>query len=144
MSHINTKCQNITIKLILDYFYFKQEIRTSYLHGCLGSPPVYIGGVNVAHLFSFLCYVFCFVCHLLVYPMLPVSLDQSIQNYLSLRFSLKFTFQIFKLYSWFNVNSQYNLLLTKLLKVTDKCCYTYIRPMLSYHQHLDAWFPRVQ
>ena len=65
MTSINTKCQNITIKLILDfelidfYFYFKQEIGTSYLHGNLGSPPVYIGGVNVAHLFSFLCCVFC-------------------------------------------------------------------------------------
>ena len=78
MAHINTKCQNITINLFLDfelidfYFYFKQEIGTSYFHGNLGSPPVYTGGVNVAHLFSFLCCVFC---HLLVYPMLPVSLD---------------------------------------------------------------------
>jgi len=42
----------------------------------LGSPPVF-GGVYVAHLLSFMCCVFCFVCIILylVCPMLPVSLD---------------------------------------------------------------------
>jgi len=44
--------------------YKKQKLLT--LHNHLGSPPVF-GGVGVAHLFSFLCCVFCFVC------LLPVS-----------------------------------------------------------------------
>jgi len=140
MAHINTKCQNITINLFLDfelidfYFYFKQEIGTSYFHGNLGSPPVYTGVFSVFYVVFFVIFLCTQCCQCL----------WIVHSGLSLRFSLTFIFQIFKFYSWFNVNSQYNLLLTKLLKVTDKCCYTYIRPMLSYHQHLDAWFPRVQ
>ena len=39
--------------------YKSQELLA--LRGRLGSPPV-ICEVRVAHLFSFLCYVFCFVC----------------------------------------------------------------------------------
>jgi len=40
----------------------------------LDSPPD-VGGVRVAHLYSFLCFVLFVFILCLVYPMLPVSLD---------------------------------------------------------------------
>ena len=57
--------------------YKKQELLT--LRENLGSPPVF-GGVHVAHLLGFLCFVlFCFVLFVfvmcLVYSMLSVTLD---------------------------------------------------------------------
>ena len=49
----------LTIWVTLRVAYKSQELLA--LYGSLGSPLVF-GGVHLAHLHSFLCYVFCFVC----------------------------------------------------------------------------------
>ena len=70
--------------------YKKQEILA--LHWSLDSPPVFVG-VRVAHLFSFPCCVFRYVClrpvSCVPEPMLPVSLVCP-YSWLPLRFSLTF------------------------------------------------------
>ena len=57
---------SITDKTLSDYASNMADVLletgTTTLHQHPGSPCFY-GGVSVAHLFRFLCCVFCFVCH---------------------------------------------------------------------------------
>ena len=61
---------NLTIR-VTRYVSYKKRNCLPFTSTCVHTPPPDIGGVRVAHLFSFLCCVF--VC--VLYPMLPMSLE---------------------------------------------------------------------